>query len=54
MNEDIEMTDKQAERINLTTRLDELDRLKENTTDKDTLDYIDERKKELRNRLDTL
>lgn len=54
MQEVERMTDKQAEYERITTRLDELDRLEEATKDPATLDYIKERKKELRNRLDTL
>lgn len=54
MQEVERMTDKQAEYERITTRLDELDRLEEATKDPATIEYIKERKKELRSRLDTL
>lgn len=48
------MTDEQAKRADCEARLDELDRLQEVTTDVKVLEYIKARKKELRQRLDTL
>ena len=46
------MTDKQAERADNLARIDELDRMEANTTDRVTLEYIAERKKALRIALD--
>lgn len=46
------MTDAQAERADLLARLDELDRLAEQTTARDTLRCIADRKKALRAALD--
>lgn len=46
------MTDRQAARLETLTRLDELDRLKTLTTDRKTLEVIEERKKALREALD--
>ena len=48
---DIEMTDKQALRENILTRIDELDRLE--PTDEEMRRRIEERKKELRKALST-
>ena len=48
------MTDKQSERESILYRLDELDRIEGNTTDRDTLKYIAERKQARRQTLDTL
>lgn len=42
------MTDKQADKVEILARLDELDRMATNTTDCATLEYIAERKKALR------
>lgn len=47
------MTDNQAKRTEILARLDELDRLTETTTDRETLDRIAERKKALRTLLET-
>ena len=52
--EAIGMTDKQAKRDELLTRIDELDRMTEHTNDPTILQYIAERKKALRDRLETL
>lgn len=49
-----EMTDKQAMMEGIKTRLDELNRLEEHTKDGPTLEYIQERKKALRQKLDTI
>ena len=49
--QDIEMTDKQALRENILTRIDELDRLE--PTDEEMRRRIEERKKELRKALST-
>lgn len=46
------MTDKQAERLDILARLDELDRMALITTDRETLNKIAERKKALREALD--
>lgn len=46
------MTDKQAERLDILARLDELDRMALITTDRETLEKIAERKKALRIALD--
>lgn len=46
------MTDKQAERLEYLGRLDELERLKALTTDHETQEAIEERKKALRIALD--
>lgn len=46
------MTDKQAERVDILARLDELDRMALITTDRETLNKIAERKKALRAALD--
>lgn len=48
------MTDKQADKLETLARLDELDRLKDCTTDRETLERIAERKKALRTALDKL
>ena len=48
------MTDKQAKRADLLARLDELDRVTEITTDRETLERIAERKKALRTALESL
>lgn len=48
------MTDKQYEKDEIKTRLDELSRVMEVTTDQSTIQWIEARKKELRDRLDTL
>lgn len=48
---DIEMTDKQALRENILTRIDELDRLE--PTDEEMRRRIEKRKKELRKALST-
>lgn len=50
--EAVPMTDAQAERADLLARLDELDRLAEQTTARDTLRCIADRKKALRAALD--
>lgn len=47
------MTDRQYQEDVLKTRIDELDRVLEHTTDKATIEYIEARKKELRTKLDT-
>ena len=47
-----EMTDKQSERLENLARLDELERLKHLTTDRETLERIAEREKALRAALD--
>lgn len=46
------MTDKQSERLENLARLDELERLKDLTTDRETLERIAEREKALRAALD--
>lgn len=48
------MTNEQAKRADLLARLDELDRLTSCTTDRETLERIAERKKALREALDSL
>ena len=48
------MTDKQAARAEILTRIDELDRLAADMTDRATLEYIAERKKALRTALEKL
>lgn len=48
------MTDKQAARADILARLDELDRLATDTTDRETLEKIAERKKALRAALESL
>lgn len=48
------MTNQQALRADLLARLDELDRMTEYTTDRDTLASIAERKKVIRETLDKL
>lgn len=48
------MTDKQYEKDEIKTRLDELSRVMEVTQDQSTIQWIEARKKELRDRLDTL
>lgn len=48
------MTDKQANKAEILARLDELDRMVTNTTDRATLEIIAERKKALRQALDKL
>ena len=48
------MTDKQSKRMEILSRLDELDRLQTETTDQNTKDLIDKRKAELRAKLETL
>lgn len=48
------MTDKQAKRADLLARIDELDRMSEITTDRETLERIAERKKALRTALESL
>lgn len=50
----INMTDTQARRADLLARLDELDRLTSCTTDRETLERIAERKKAIREALDSL
>lgn len=49
-----QMTDKQASRQELLTRIDELSRLEEITHDEKTLEVIRARKKDLRAKLDRL
>lgn len=46
------MTDRQAERLEILARLDELDRMKTQTTDQEMQEVIEERKKALREALD--
>lgn len=48
------MTNEQSRRNEILTRIDELNRMEEVTTDPQTLEYIKQRKKELRKDLDTL
>lgn len=48
------MTDKQAKRADLQARLDELNRVSENTNDSATMEWIEERKKALRTALDSI
>ena len=48
LQELIEMTDMQSERLEILSRIDELDRMTEVTTDRDTLTFISKRKKALR------
>lgn len=48
------MTDKQAKRVEVLTRIDELDQLESRTTDRELLEYIAERKKALREALNKL
>lgn len=48
------MTDKQAKRVEVLTRIDELDQLESRTTDRGLLEYIAERKKALRETLNKL
>lgn len=45
------MTDKQADKIDILSRIDELDQLMTRTTDHELLKYIEQRKKELRDTL---
>lgn len=52
--EETNMTDTQAKRTDLLARIDELDRLQDLTTDRETLERIAERKKEIRQALDRL
>lgn len=52
--EETSMTDTQAKRTDLLARIDELDRLQDLTTDRETLERIAERKKEIRKALDRL
>lgn len=47
------MTDTQAKRADLYARLDELNRLKDRTTDSELLKLIEEREKALRATLDS-
>ncbi len=49
-----EMTDKQADKIDVLSRIDELDQLVNHTTDPELLKYIEQRKKELRETLTRL
>lgn len=49
-----EMTDKQATRQELLTRIDELNRLEEMVEDEKTMEVIRARKKDLRAKLDRL
>ncbi len=49
-----EMTDKQADKIDVLSRIDELDQLVNHTTDHELLKYIEQRKKELRETLTRL
>lgn len=49
-----EMTDKQADKVEILARLDELDRMTNRTTDRELLEYIAERKKALRTALESL
>lgn len=48
------MTNEQAKRADLQARLDELDRVQEITTDSETLKWIAERKKVIRQALDSI
>ena len=48
------MTDRQYEKDEIKTRLDELARVMEITTDQSTIQWIEARIKELRTRLDAL
>jgi len=48
------MTDDQAKRADYEARLDELDRVEDMNTYEEVLEYIKARKKELRERLDTI
>ena len=48
------VTDRQYEKDEIKTRLDELSRVMEVTQDQSTIQWIEARKKELRDRLDTL
>ena len=48
------MTDKQSKRMEILSRIDELDRLQAETTDPNTKALIEKRKAELRARLETL
>lgn len=48
------MTDKQADKVEILARLDELDRMTNRTTDRELLEYIAERKKALRTALESL
>ncbi len=54
MKEVMEMTDEQARRADLEARIDELNRLEDVTDEAKVLEYIKARKKELRERLDTI
>ena len=49
-----EMTDKQSKEMSILARIDELDRLREVTTDEATKAAIDDRKAALRTELTTL
>lgn len=46
-----EMTNEQATRADIYARIDELDQVVKHTTDNDMLEYIEARKKELREEL---
>lgn len=48
------MTDKQSKRVEVLTRIDELDQLESRTADRELLEYITERKKALRETLNKL
>lgn len=51
---DNQMTDKQYEKDEIKTRLDELNQVMEITKDQSTIEWIEARIKELRQRLDTI
>lgn len=54
MKEVDRMTNEQAKRADYLARLDELSRLEEITTDRETLERIAQRKKAIREALDSL
>jgi len=54
LKEGTRMTDDQAKRADYEARLDELDRVEDMNTYEEVLEYIKARKKELRERLDTI
>ena len=50
----VKMTNHQSDRMEILNRIDELERARARTNDKEMVEYLEERIKELRERLDTI